>query len=285
MESINIEPIPATELKELYELLRPISHDFEAGVVNSIEMLQARIISDVPSRLQEDFRASYESREHKKPQFMYLQLPKYLNPTVSIYSISTLIGTPVQYLEEGDMIMSIKPMKGADPKLPSYNNSLDMSLHTDLTYMHSPPDALALFCVNEGNHKVLSHFCSFDTIVGKLTLETVRQLCSPKYRFRKPGHNKRKEEFTMPMPIISLIGGLELGCVRYRHELTSPIDQAAATALTQASDLIVKSDFSIQLKQNEAVVFSNKRYLHGRDQFEAYYDNSDRHLLRSYLTY
>lgn len=210
-------------------------------------------------------------------------IDKYSEIDEHFLSICRLLGSPIKHEKEGDIIMKIKP----DPleskaSTPAYNNGVKFDLHSELPYVHLPPDYIALLCMcNE--QKIGTNISDVDTILEKLDRSTIDLLSDKAYKVLIPPHFGHTNSHSERRPMISRnANGMYDLHVRFDGILCDTNEhRVAVEKLKTVADENIKE---VTTRPGQILVINNRRSLHGRRAITSDARNSRRELRRIYIS-
>ncbi|SIS42116.1 Taurine dioxygenase, alpha-ketoglutarate-dependent [Thalassolituus maritimus] len=198
-------------------------------------------------------------------------------------SICSLLGSPIKHEKEGDIIMKIKPNPlESKASTPAYNNGVKFDLHSELPYVHLPPDYIALLCIsNEQN--IGTNISNIDTILEKLDGSTIDLLSDKAYKVLIPPHFGHTDSHSECRPMISRnANGMYDLHVRFDGILCDTNEhRVAVEKLKKVADENIKE---IITKPGQILVINNRRSLHGRRAITSDARYSSRELRRIYIS-
>lgn len=199
----------------------------------------------------------------------------------TLIALISLLGTPIHDHNAGPMIMDIKPSPHDTTENPtSYYTWNDFDFHTDLTFAETPPELLAVVCVQPHAHgEGFSLFADAECCLRYLSRSALHELQKPQFEFGAPLHYRGGPISRRPVLTLNAKGKFDL---RLRFDkLTTPNEQAKS-ALRELYEALNRARVQISLKQNSAYILNNRRVVHGRTAFTPVFDATDRHLKRIY---
>lgn len=197
---------------------------------------------------------------------------------------SFLIGSYIEYQEEGPKIMLLKPEKGLNSKIVSYRSANEMKLHTDLTYYENMPDAMGLFCVKRGQKPYAqSRFARLDMALNLLSEKDKVELLKPHYDFRKVEISGHSIEENRGQKILEEKNGDIY--LRIRSDNMKYLSDEGKKATDNLQKALEEVCIELTPNENSLILFNNRFLAHGRTDFKATYDNNDRLLKRIYINF
>jgi L-asparagine oxygenase len=139
-----------------------------------------------------------------------------------------------------------------------------------------------LLCLR-GERRAATTLCSVDALVPRLAADVVATLEAPRFRTGVDLSFGRGDGW---MTAPSAVLGRTLDGTRtltYDGELTVGIDPGACAALASLADAVASTYASIVLDAGDLLVVDNRRAVHGRSEFRARFDGTDRWLQRTFV--
>ncbi|MEH2004982.1 TauD/TfdA family dioxygenase [Nostoc sp.] len=198
--------------------------------------------------------------------------------------LGSLAGKIQHYREEGSHIMPIRE-NPQDPCIcPSYQNLIDFSVHTDLSYIDNPPNIMAVHYINDDPRESgCPTFCEAKTIATILSNKAKRELKKINFRFTPPQHYQGAT--SKPIPILSYEDSYGWS-IRFRRDKLEYVNktQPAVNAVNELLDSIHQSVFKIKIPEGSFIFINNQTLLHGREGYKKELTQRTRHLNRMYIT-
>jgi alpha-ketoglutarate-dependent taurine dioxygenase len=190
------------------------------------------------------------------------------------------LGSPeLQIAEEltGPPVMHLRydREKATRSTRPAYFTNSDFALHTDLSYVPSPPRYLLTLCVDaDAMGGGLTTLASIQ-LAWELLSESDREMLSERcYSFENAPNTG--DGVCRDQPIFELQNGNPVWRIR-QDTLVCPA--RAAQAVRKLTDLLERTKTEIPLQPGDLLAIDNHRIAHGRTAFCI---PSTRHLLRAY---
>lgn len=198
-------------------------------------------------------------------------------------ALTSLVSFPVAYPGEGELVISIKPRRNSAAN-PSFANSKEFFLHTDLSYVPIMPDVLTMcvknIAINGGGESLVATVAEIQNLLHS---EVYHQLRKNQFHFDAPAHYKTEYDTnSAALPIISYsTNGLR---VRYRYDKVKAETKAGEEAIEVFNAMAnIKTEKTL-LPRYSAIILNQRFAMHGRTEFVPTYDENDRELTRSYGT-
>lgn len=201
----------------------------------------------------------------------------------NIMQFVSLIGKPISYAEEGEMIIDIKPRQELDSKnIPSYYTSAKFELHTDMSYVDKPPAYILLMCKHQDFYKqAVSYISAINTSINYLSVLSLNELYKAQFDFLPPKHYRGYGVHTTSVLSVSDLGTIH---IRFRPDIISCSSTLAIQAIQELSKTLSAFSIPIILRTGDILILNNKTVLHSRSNFTPTYDEHDRHLKRVYIS-
>lgn len=210
---------------------------------------------------------------------------------ILLTSFATELGEPFNYIQEeqGTLFRNIRPTKINQYKQTSDSSKQELELHTETAFHSFKPDFLMLYCLRgDRNKQAYTIVAKLDDILNELrdnkgVIEILKQpLYSTGIDVSFGNTDKDISIHNIPILYTSETEGNMM--ITYDLDLmraTTKESQEAFEILTKA---IRKVQKLILLEPGDMLIFDNKRVVHGRTAFKAYFDGSDRWLQRVYVS-
>jgi alpha-ketoglutarate-dependent taurine dioxygenase len=236
---------------------------------------------NIPNVLADIFRTHIEDNEGDG-YIIVKNLPDNY-PDELLVVLNSIIGTPIQYQQEGPMVIDIKPQKAYDKKGISYRTSNEFGFHTDLSYAPIPPDFLSLLAIKQDLHQQAKNkLATVKKALKQLPQEAIEELKKAQYQFSRPAHFSSE---TKTINNLAILTETETGYMtRFREDTISSPNPAAMEAFSLLCNALENVSIKVQLEPFTLIFLDNLRIVHGRTSFEPTYDENDRHLKRVFST-
>jgi alpha-ketoglutarate-dependent taurine dioxygenase len=210
-------------------------------------------------------------------------VPEGRDPLVTIAVLGRLLGPITRYEGEGSHIIEIKDDPAQDGGRPSFANSREFFLHTDLSYAPEPPPYLLMHSItNESSEGGFSLFADIDDILGSLATDAIAELSKAQFMFPAPSHYRGTSVVTFP---ILVQNGGDTALVRFRRDNLRANTRAGIRAVISLLGAMQEHTIEHHLKAGSVVMVPNRRYLHGRTAYVASKAaRRPRHLNRMYVS-
>jgi L-asparagine oxygenase len=202
----------------------------------------------------------------------------------ALLAAASRLGSPVGYVQEhgGQVVQNIFPLPDSVGQQISTSSDVSLAFHTETAFHPHRSHYLLLLCLR-GDPAAHTTLCCVDAIVPNLGVDVVRTLCEPRFRTGVDLSFGRGDGWmTAPAPVL---GRRDDGTrtLNYDGELTVGLDADAAAALTAIADVIACTHTSVVLEAGDLLVIDNRRAVHGRSEFPARFDGTDRWLQRTFV--
>ncbi len=198
---------------------------------------------------------------------------------------ANLLGEPFSYKQEGNGLLfhNICPSKSNQNLQSSLSSDVLLDLHTEVAFSPFIMDFVLLYCLREDrNHYGKTLLVSIRDIYKHLSSEAIDEL---KKRNFKAGidfsfGSKNPKKYYL---VSVLYGDKEDPFLVYDRDLFKGQTESAQKALVELENVIMKHIKGISLKPGDLLIIDNRRVVHGRTSFTAYYDGYDRWLQRLFV--
>jgi len=208
--------------------------------------------------------------------------PYYGEATLAL--IGQVVGTiqSLAHQNEGRAFHDIMPIRAYRDKQTSGSSDVKLEMHTELAFVDNPPDYLMLFCVRRDQAgEAETHLYDSRFALDLLTPDQYQQLTKARYQFGLDANITGDiEEKEKPF---SIFDGQTARLLRYDIDLYKPSGQVFDEVFEALTQALLAVRIAIRLRQGQLVLVDNKRVVHSRSQFKAYYDGKDRWLKRALI--
>ena len=202
----------------------------------------------------------------------------------SLLRAAARLGSPVGYVQEhgGEVVQNIFPLAGSVGQQISTSSDVTLAFHTETAFHPHKSHYLLLLCLR-GDPAARTTLCSVDALVPNLDADVVRTLRRPRFRTGVDLSFGRGDGWmTAPGPVLDRdVDGR--WTLNYDGELTVGLDAGACAALATLGDAITATYTSVVLDAGDLLVVDNRRAVHGRSEFRARFDGTDRWLQRTFV--
>jgi hypothetical protein len=209
-------------------------------------------------------------------------------PTVAselwLSSIAASLGEPVGYLQEkqGRIVQDLFPTAANADKLSSESSAILLDFHTEIAFHPFMPDYLLLYGLRQDpNREARTIFSSVRRFFHLLTPGDRDTLFSDLFLTGVDYSFGNVEERQGAGPLVSVLYGDRLDpFLRYDLDLMAGQTPAARHALQVVRELVNDVKRDVTIEPGSLVIIDNRRAVHARSHFTAYYDGRDRWLQR-----
>ena len=264
------------EKNSLYSIFNHLSNNFSLSDHNTLD----NFLKSIPVEIINTLNDAFPQSGKRKGILLIKNLP-HLNPNLFLLAFSRLLGTPIQYREEGDLIMNISPKEECSAQLPSFQNTKEMQLHTDLSYIDNPPDLILIICIHSGMPKTTNFFCNIDDALPMLTKAELEELEKEQFIFQHPPHVSQlsKNIGSKPRAIINVTNNGTY-IVRYRGDICHSLSEAGQRASAALSSAMGIQAHEFYLEDYSLAILDNQSMVHGRSKIPEPNNSMPNRLLR-----
>jgi len=201
-------------------------------------------------------------------------------------AISFLLGEPYGYKQEsnGDLIHNLFPSQKNQFKQSSDSSKSNLEFHTEIVFHPFSPDFLILVCLRQDPDKKAQTLVSSirkvlaENLLSQADIDTLRK---PIYRtgidysFGNVNTTKANGP-TMPC----LYGDVYDQLLSFDLDLMVGLTPEGASALLKLKEALQAVSTGVKLEKGDLIIIDNRRVIHGRTPFPAYFDGQDRWLQR-----
>ncbi len=198
--------------------------------------------------------------------------------------VASALGEPVAYLQEkqGNLFQDVFPTPGNADKLSSESSAILLDFHTEIAFHPYMPEYLLLYGLRQDPDKqartIFSSVRRFFHLLppgDRDTLFCDLFLTGVDYSFGNVGELKGAG------PLVSILYGDRLDpFLRYDLDLMVGQTPEAQRALQVVRELVNQAKRDVVVEPGSLLVLDNRRCVHARSDFKAYYDGRDRWLQR-----
>lgn len=198
------------------------------------------------------------------------------------------LGEPFNYIQEerGNIYRNVRPTRKNENEQTSDGSKIDLELHTEIAFHPIKPDYLLLYCLRGDRTKqAFTLVSSLTKILLELDSNTIAELKKAQYLtgIDVSFGNKDKSKFIKD-PISVLYGNDDDLMITYDLDLMVGLTEESKIALNNLTVAIRKVQEGIRLEPGDLLILDNRRVIHGRTAYTAFYDGYDRWLQRVYIT-
>jgi hypothetical protein len=292
--------ISEEENKYLAELLQSIRHDpyedFESFYLDA-----KLLFHELPRRIRRQL-IEFSQKSNVDGVLMLRNFPldrglpptptktgeKWAKPTRTselwLCCVAAALGEPVGYLQEkqGRIFQDVYPTAVNADKLSSESSSILLDFHTEIAFHPFMPDYILLYGLRQDPLKeARTIFSSVRRIFNLLTPGDRDTLFLDLFRTGVDYSFGNFEEKQGAGPLVSVLYGDRLDpFLRYDLDLMVGETPAARHALQVVRELVNKVKRDAVIEPGSLLVLDNRRCVHARSHFTAFYDGRDRWLQR-----
>lgn len=202
--------------------------------------------------------------------------------------LNEFLGSMVAYEAEGGgrLFQDMVPSRAAATTQTSLSSAIELQVHTEQAFSDLRPDYLSLACLR-GDPCASTFIITAKEIANRFTPEEVNLLREPRWTttidasFLGQGHDFEAGMVRGPMPI--LYGAPDDPFMIFDQDLMRGTDQVAQDLLQRVISVYLDGRSAYTLRQGDALMLDNKRAAHGRSDFIARFDGTDRFVIRSFV--
>lgn len=193
-------------------------------------------------------------------------LPVYTDPKTLSSILGFYLGDVVKYPGEGDYIIEIKEQETKAGERPSFKDSKEFYLHSDLSYVETPPHYFFLqSIVNDTSHGGISTFCDIKEAVSQLSNLAMLELLKNQFEFPAPKHFKGVDFVRFPI-LFRYANHIDYS-IRFRRDNLRSLTRSGIDAIIELTKILRSTSFELPLEDNTLAIIDNWAYLHGRTAF------------------
>ena len=202
----------------------------------------------------------------------------------SLLAAAGRLGHPVGYVQEhgGQVVQNIYPLAESVGQQISTSSDVPLAFHTETAFHPHKSHFLLLLCLR-GDPGAATELCSVDAVVPHLSAGVVRTLEQPRFRTGVDLSFGRGDGWTTAPGAVLARTADGTRTLTYDGELTIGTDADSGAALADLADAIASTSTSIVLDAGDLLIVDNRRAVHGRSQFQARFDGTDRWLQRTFV--
>ncbi|MEU7445006.1 MULTISPECIES: TauD/TfdA family dioxygenase [Streptomyces] len=199
-------------------------------------------------------------------------------------AVASTVGDVIAYADEklGRVVQDITPVQG-DERRQENSGTVYLELHTEDGFHPSKPDFITLLCIRPDHERVARTVVG--AAAGALPLLSERAagvLREPRFRLRVSSSfgGGADDLLTEPLPVLS--GTAEVPDLLADFHAMDALDEEAGAALEELRSAFLATLRGGVLEAGDLVVVDNRTAIHGRSEFTARYDGTDRWLRRCF---
>ncbi len=198
--------------------------------------------------------------------------------------VASALGEPVAYLQEkqGNLFQDVYPTLQNADKLSSESSSILLDFHTEIAFHPYMPEYLLLYGLRQDPEKqARTIFSSIRRFFHLLPPGVRDTLFSDLFRSGVDYSFGNVDELPGAGPLVSILFGDRLDpFLRYDLDLMVGQTPEAEHALQVVRELVNQARRDVVIEPGSLLVLDNRRCVHARSDFKAYYDGRDRWLQR-----
>jgi L-asparagine oxygenase len=199
-----------------------------------------------------------------------------------------MLGRMVAYEAEGSgrLFQDMVPAKGAKRAQTSLSSEVELEVHTEQAFSALRPDYLSLACLR-GDPNAQTYVLRAVDVLAHVSPDTARMLRRPLWTmgvdesFRIGEHKFVLGDVRGPVPIIS--GSINDPTMVLDQDLMDGVDGQARQVLGEMRELYMEYRHPYTLSPGQILILDNNRVAHGRSNFAARFDGTDRFIIRSFV--
>ncbi|WP_026479757.1 TauD/TfdA family dioxygenase [Ahrensia sp. 13_GOM-1096m] len=198
--------------------------------------------------------------------------------------IATIIGDVqiLPYQHNGRPFHDIMPLSAFKDRQTSGSSAVLLEMHTELSFVESPPEYLMLYCVRPDLAGVAeTHLYDSQFALPALSAYHCADLASPSYQFLLD--ENVTDGYSENLPYLPIIDRQTSRLLRFDIDTCRPMDGDAKEAARALEIALLAKRISIRLRFGDLLIVDNKRMVHSRSPFAAKHDGSDRWLKRALI--
>ncbi|MBV8361138.1 MAG: TauD/TfdA family dioxygenase [Deltaproteobacteria bacterium] len=197
-------------------------------------------------------------------------------------ALGDLIGYSIHH--GGALFQNACPIKQQDYAQSTHSSKVFLRWHTEMVFHPARPDFLCLLCLRgDRDDEAETTVASIRSILAEIPVSMRQVLSQPRFRAcvdLSPGGDNRREA----RPLVPILSGQAYDpFFTFDPELIEPVDREAELAFRRLRDTVNYVYNYVKLRPGELLIVDNRRAVHGRSVFKAYYDGKDRWLQRAYV--
>jgi alpha-ketoglutarate-dependent taurine dioxygenase len=198
--------------------------------------------------------------------------------------VASALGEPVGYLQEkqGNLFQDVYPTPQNADKLSSESSSILLDFHTEIAFHPHMPEYLLLYGLRQDPDKrARTIFSSVRRFFHLLPPGVRDALFSDLFRTGVDYSFGNVDELRGAGPLVSVLFGDRLDpFLRYDLDLMVGETPEAEYALQVVRGLVNEVQRDVIIEPGSLLILDNRRCVHARSDFKAYYDGRDRWLQR-----
>lgn len=192
-----------------------------------------------------------------------------------------------QFEKKGEMIHNICPVPGKQTSLSNEGSSSDFRYHTEVAFMDYRPQFLSLFCLRgDRDNRAATTIADIRDALPLISNNLMTELRKPQFQIGAPqsfsnGYSNQTKGRTGPV----IYGNPKNPEVRLNFNSMIGNNGKAEMALRELEEILCSPSVMINIKSEpgDLILLDNRKAVHGRTPFQAYFDGQDRWLHRIYI--
>jgi L-asparagine oxygenase len=245
---------------------------YRSGSLSGAVLISGLPVDDAPS-------TPADNRQHLGQCTMLARVQAILNE---------FLGSMVAYEAEGGgrLFQDMVPSRAAATTQTSLSSVIELQVHTEQAFSDLRPDYLSLACLRD-DPCASTFIITAKEIASRCTPEEIDLLRQPRWTttidasFLGQGHDYEAGLLRGPMPVF--YGAPDDPFMILDQDLMRGTDQVAQDLLKRVISAYLDGRCAYTLRQGEVLILDNKRAAHGRSDFIARFDGTDRFVIRSFV--
>ena len=201
-----------------------------------------------------------------------------------LLTIARRLGQPVGYQPEhgGDIVQNLLPTLDDVNRQTSTSSGVELEFHTETAFHPHKPRYLVLFCLR-GDPTASTLLCSISQVVERLPLGVRQVLREPRFRTAVDESFTGARSDRLGPPMAVLAGSDAAPTLTFDADLMVGTNAEATAALETLRTTVRAEHIAVTLATGDLLVIDNLVSVHGRTQFAARFDGTDRWLQRTFV--
>ena len=201
-----------------------------------------------------------------------------------LLTIARRLGQPVGYQPEhgGDVVQNLLPTHDDVTRQTSTSSGVELEFHTETAFHPHKPRYLVLLCLR-GDPAASTLLCSISQVVEQLPLGVRQVLREPRFRTAVDESFTGVRSDRLGPPTAVFAGSDDAPTLTFDADLMVGTDAEATAALEALRTTVRAEHIAVTLAAGDLLVIDNLVSVHGRTQFAARFDGTDRWLQRMFV--
>lgn len=200
-------------------------------------------------------------------------------------SFGSALGDIFNFFQEGkgDIIQNYYPTKKDEQRLSAYSSSTELEFHTETHFHKFSPDYVVITCLRQDpNKEARTTFTSIQSVLKKLTPHEKHILFGKNFLTGIYYHygNVKGTTGYLSEPIQVLYGNPNDPFMIFDRDLIIGKTPEAHRIFEKFKKLVYENQNYIYLESGDLLIIDNKRSVHGRSSFKAFFNGKDRWIQR-----